>query len=182
MELGTKTVNCRLFTEYSNCIKVQRHFFYTCLFAAFHCVKSVRIRSFSGPYFPAFGLNTPYLSVFSPNTGKYRPEKLRIRTLFTQCQTNVQKHIGLYLDEKCNTHKRSLLARFTGLGLLRNLSDKFPKQALVTIYKTFIRLHLFMVILCVISHIIKHLVTKLMVQLKDHLGRNCMLNLTLNKT
>ena len=23
-----------------------------------HCVKSVRIRSFSSPYFPAFGLNT----------------------------------------------------------------------------------------------------------------------------
>ena len=23
-----------------------------------HCVKSVRIRSFSGPYFPVFGLNT----------------------------------------------------------------------------------------------------------------------------
>ena len=23
-----------------------------------HCMKSVRIRSFSGPYFPAFGLNT----------------------------------------------------------------------------------------------------------------------------
>ena len=32
-----------------------------------HCVKSVRIRSFSGP-----------------NAGKYRLEKLRIRTLFTQ--------------------------------------------------------------------------------------------------
>ena len=31
-----------------------------------HCVKSVRIRSFSGPYFPA------------------EPEKLRIWTLFTQ--------------------------------------------------------------------------------------------------
>ena len=35
----------------------------------------------SGPYFPAFGLNTerysvfsPYLSVFSPNEGKYGPE------------------------------------------------------------------------------------------------------------
>ena len=26
-----------------------------------------------------------YLSVFSPNTGKYEPEKLRIGTLFTQC-------------------------------------------------------------------------------------------------
>ena len=29
--------------------------------------------------------NTPYLSVFSPNAGKYKPEKLRVRTLFTQC-------------------------------------------------------------------------------------------------
>ena len=46
----------------------------------FHCVKSVYIRNFSGPYFPAFGLNTE-----RPNAGKYGPEKLRIRTLFTQC-------------------------------------------------------------------------------------------------
>ena len=30
---------------------------------------------FSGPYFPAFGLNTPYLSVFSLNVGKYGLEK-----------------------------------------------------------------------------------------------------------
>ena len=28
---------------------------------------------------------TSYLSVFSSKTGKYGPEKLRIRTLFTQC-------------------------------------------------------------------------------------------------
>ena len=34
-------------------------------------MKSARIRSFSGLYFPA-------------NTGKYGPEKLRIRTLFVQ--------------------------------------------------------------------------------------------------
>ena len=33
--------------------------------------------------------NTSYLSVFSPNAGKYRPEKLRIWTLFTQWKTNV---------------------------------------------------------------------------------------------
>ena len=33
----------------------------------FHCVKSVQIRSFSGPYFP--------VSVFNPNTGKYGPQK-----------------------------------------------------------------------------------------------------------
>ena len=31
---------------------------------------------FSDPYFPAFGLNTErYLFVFSPNVGKYGPEK-----------------------------------------------------------------------------------------------------------
>ena len=59
-----------------------------------HCVKSVLIRTFSGLYFPAFGLNTEryreslrdteYLSVFSPNAGKYGLEILRIRTLFRQ--------------------------------------------------------------------------------------------------
>ena len=37
-------------------------------------MKSVRIRSFSGSYFPAFGLIT----------GKYGPEKLQMQTLFTQ--------------------------------------------------------------------------------------------------
>ena len=34
-----------------------------------HCVKSVRIQSFSGPYFPAFGLNTrKYGPENTPNT------------------------------------------------------------------------------------------------------------------
>ena len=27
-------------------------------YADYHCVKSVRIRGYSGPYFPSFGLNT----------------------------------------------------------------------------------------------------------------------------
>ena len=47
------------------------------------CIKNVRIRSFSGPYIPAFGLyrrDTEYL-VFSPNAGKKGPEKLRLQTL-----------------------------------------------------------------------------------------------------
>ena len=33
------------------------------LAVTYHCVKSVLIRSFSGPYFPAFGLNTERYSV-----------------------------------------------------------------------------------------------------------------------
>ena len=52
-----------------------------------YCGKGVRIRSFCGQYFSALGLNIEAYSVnlrFSPKTGKHRPEKLRIRTLFTQ--------------------------------------------------------------------------------------------------
>ena len=45
--------------------------------SAMYCMKSVHIQSYSGPYFPAFGLNTKdteYLAAFSSNPGKYRPE------------------------------------------------------------------------------------------------------------
>ena len=47
----------------------------------------VHIRSFSGPHFPAFKLNTSRYEVFfrmQSEFEKYGPEKLRIRTLFTQ--------------------------------------------------------------------------------------------------
>ena len=60
----------------------------TWIFNWIHYVKCVRIRSFSGQYFPAFRLNTERYSVFphiQSECGKNRPEKLRIRTLFTQC-------------------------------------------------------------------------------------------------
>ena len=62
-----------------------------------HCVKIVHIRSFSGLYFTAFGLNTerygPNLSVFSLNAGKYVPEKHRIRTL---CAVSTQDRALLW--------------------------------------------------------------------------------------
>ena len=71
------------------------------------CMNSVRIRSFSAPYFPAFRLNTERyeISVFSPNAGKYGPEKLRIPTLFTQW-----KNIVRILFRGCNVSWESLLA------------------------------------------------------------------------
>ena len=63
----------------------------------FHCVKTD-----SGPHFPAFGLNTErysvsldYLSVFSPNAGKYGLEELRIWTLFTQCCMTLTTFVNL---------------------------------------------------------------------------------------
>ena len=42
-----------------------------------HSMKSVRIWSYSGPHFPhsdRIWRGSPYLSVFSPNPGKYGPE------------------------------------------------------------------------------------------------------------
>ena len=60
--------------------QMQHSFFYYSHFSLRwlpHCVKSVRILNYSGPYFPIFGLiwkNTEYLSVLSPNAGKWWPE------------------------------------------------------------------------------------------------------------
>ena len=51
-------------------------------FTQLHCVKIVQIRSFSGPDFPVFRLNTVYGKIRTRING---PEKLRIWTLFTQC-------------------------------------------------------------------------------------------------
>ena len=65
-----------------------------------HCVKSVRIRSYSAPYFPALGLNTERY-VFSPNAGKYGPEQLQIQTLFRQCYSMVGKKVSLCIQFEC---------------------------------------------------------------------------------
>ena len=51
-------------------------------------LKRVRIRSFSVPYFPAFGLNMERCSVslfVQSKCRKIRNRKLRIQTLLTQC-------------------------------------------------------------------------------------------------
>ena len=44
--------------------------------------------------------DTPYLSVFSPNAGKYKPEKLRIRTLFTQYKISQRFIMIEFYDDK----------------------------------------------------------------------------------
>ena len=60
-------------------------------------------------------------------------------------QATIQKHIGMYLDEKLNynTHIIEKISKiYKGIGLARNLSNKLPRKALATIYKAFIRPHL----------------------------------------
>ena len=49
-------------------------------------MKNVRIRNYSGPY----------LSVFSWNAGKYGPELLRIRTLFTHANPIVLMLVRMF--------------------------------------------------------------------------------------
>ena len=61
----------------------------------FHCMKSVQIRSFSGPYFPLFGLNT---EIYSAN--------LLIQSEFREIKT-------LYLD--------TFYAMFSNIALLWNI-------------------------------------------------------------
>ena len=72
------------------CSKVWEHKIITLFLMRGHqSVKSVRIRSFLVCIFPQpdwTWRDTEYLSdVFSLNAAKYGPEKLQIRTLFTQC-------------------------------------------------------------------------------------------------
>ena len=49
-----------------------------------HYIRSVRIRSYSGPHFPAFWLNMEryevFFSVFSPNAGKYGPFSCSVKS------------------------------------------------------------------------------------------------------
>ena len=64
--------------------KVESYSTPTTLF--YHCVKGVRVRCFSGLHFlhsDWIRRDTPYLSLFSPNAGKYGPENFRTPTLFT---------------------------------------------------------------------------------------------------
>ena len=47
---------------------------------------------------------TPYLSVFSPNVGKYAPGKLRIRTLFSQCSATNLKRKSHFVKYRSSTY------------------------------------------------------------------------------
>ena len=47
-----------------------------------HCVKSVRIRRFSGPYFPVFGLNTEIYGVNLRIQSEYRKIRTKKNSVF----------------------------------------------------------------------------------------------------
>ena len=61
------------------------------------------------PHLDRMRRNLSYLTVFSPNAGKYGPEKLWIRTFFTQC-----RRLHLFLSEPVKFRWGSILIFFEG--------------------------------------------------------------------
>ena len=92
----------KVFTEHLQWILPKKRIALWIPRAAKHSVKSVLIRSFSGPYFPAFGLNT----------GQYWQEKLRMCTFFPQ-----------YL---LSTYSNFLESWLLGNTFLANISSWYP--------------------------------------------------------
>ena len=66
---------------------------------------------YSGPYFPAFRLNTEKYGIslhIQSKLGKYGPEKLRIQTLFTQREIHKKNLFKLKNQENKSTMRQSL--------------------------------------------------------------------------
>ena len=82
--------------------------------------------------------------VFSCKTHKISHPKVNLNDS-PVVQTTYQKHLGLYLDEKLNfSHniKEKISKAYRGIGVVKKLQNDFPRQSLLTIYKSFIRPHL----------------------------------------
>ena len=75
-------------------------------------LKSVHIWSIFGRYFPSYGIfpHTEYPNVFSPNSEKYRPEKLRIRTLLTQLFLITINRSSMILEMDSTSHRCNLFS------------------------------------------------------------------------
>ena len=86
-----------------------------------HCMKSVQIRSFFWSVLSIFGLNMEIYSAFSPNTGKYGPEKTPYLDLFHVVVFTFQPNLvvesgvhpfGVYSSFHPNCHHQIVFAKF----------------------------------------------------------------------
>ena len=88
--------------------------FFLSLLRLWHYVKSVQIRSFPGPYFPIFGLNTEIYGInlcIQSEYGNIRTrKKLRIWILFTQCGRETSSFsYGLFSIASIRNHTLNVL-------------------------------------------------------------------------
>ena len=94
---------------------------------------------------------------FNPDPKKQAQEVICSRKRVKDCHPSVffndtiverstsQKHLGIQLDEKLdfNAHIKDKISKaYRGIGLIKKLQSKLPRNALLTIYKSFIRPHL----------------------------------------
>ena len=82
--------------------------------------------------------------IFCRKTVKVSQPSITINTA-PVVHTAWPKHLGLYLDEKLNVHDHisaKYLKANKGIGIRKRLSNTIARKFLLTIYKSFIRLHL----------------------------------------
>ena len=82
--------------------------------------------------------------IFSKRAQKLFHLTVLFNNIPVQCST-VQKHLGVYLDEKLNfnTHITEKIGKASkGNGVIKKLFKSLPRNALLTIYKSFVRPHL----------------------------------------
>ena len=94
---------------------------------------------------------------FNPDPMRQAPENIFSRKRMEDCHPSVfindtiaecstsQEHLDIHLDQKLdfNAHiKEKISKAYSGTGIIRKLQSKLPRNALLTIYKSFIRPHL----------------------------------------
>ena len=95
--------------------------------------------------------------VFSRKTEKVYHMSLTFNVI-PVAQTSHQKHIGLYIDEKLNfsNHIKEIISKVNKeIGIIRKLRTILPRNALLTIYKTFTSFYQVFVILSINNLIMK---------------------------
>ena len=108
-----------------------------------HCVKSVRVRSYSGPHFFAFGLNTERYSVslrFQSECGKIRTRKtpstdtFHAVKIFSNHSKSIQRKGGkayteiMNFDMEDRTRRKSILSEYLNFsGLQWNTMKRLLK-------------------------------------------------------
>ena len=82
--------------------------------------------------------------IFSRKLIKPRHSLIKFNNIPVQ-NASSQKHLGLIFDEKLNfeSHLKEKCLKFNkGIGIIKKLQNTLPRQALLTIYKSFVRPHL----------------------------------------
>ena len=78
--------------------------------------------------------------IFSTKTVKISHPSITFNTV--PVARTCQKHLGLYLDENLSFYDHIISKANKGIGIIKKLLNTLPRNSLLTIYKSFIRLHL----------------------------------------